>query len=88
MLYKLTFLCDRISETEPSGRGATRAADRAEVAALLAAENVELLTQEEADRLTQLDAFTVRNYLRCEKKKDVIGCYYIPNRQKLTYLCI
>jgi hypothetical protein len=35
------------------------AADQAEVAALLAEENVELLSQEEADRLTQLDALTV-----------------------------
>lgn len=68
VLYRLTLLCDRLTDTEPSGRGATRAADRAEVAALLAAENVELLTQEEADRLTQLDAFTVRNYLCCEKR--------------------
>ncbi len=39
------------------GGGAT--ADQAEVAALLAEENVEVLTQEEADRLTQLDALTV-----------------------------
>ena len=42
-----------------AGGGGGVAADQAEVAALLAEENVEVLTQEEADRLTQLDALTV-----------------------------
>jgi hypothetical protein len=41
------------------------AADQAEVAALLAEENVELLSQEEADRLTQLDALTVCCHMPC-----------------------
>ena len=40
-------------------------ADQAEVAALLAEENVELLSQEDSDRLTQLDALTVCCRMRC-----------------------
>ena len=42
-----------------AGGGGNVTTDQAEVAALLAEENVEVLTQEEADRLTQLDALTV-----------------------------
>ena len=52
-----------VSSDVCTGGGGGVTADQAEVAALLAEENVEVLTQEEADRLTQLDALTVRS--RC-----------------------